>query len=1147
MMTTSVAPRIRVEIANGIRKGEKFITELSGCERVRDFVSMKLCKNEYLRGKEVKVYLDEYELLGDTSVDVLGHEDKIFVVVCDDEGDEMEEEEEVDDGFARVRAELEKREEEKKKKKKKKKKKTTLNMKKETNNRGTRIVNQQHERKQKKHNLEHSLRMAPTMVTMKKVQKKMATVPSKKDERPRLAAQVVYASSSEEDDDDGDSHGLEELSSDEDGGDPEFFVRNVGVQKSSRSSRKNGTPNSKEKRAELPKKKNWQSRLLRNAEKPDWMCRGAGFTWSCTEKKAPGKSVCEKHSRMPKWSKAPVAPPPPPAKKAGKTLEKLENARKAAASSALTCEKCGKVCKGQGPLTMHVRSCKGSDSSIAASPAADETKKGGQPPLLRGKRVPIKLLRKCARNGGVKSILAELVVNYRIGARSNVPVTAMVPAQTPVATAIAPILASVADADKKLSDVMAIAKKKAEDTKKRLEHELRVEREKLEKAREKLEKAQKEELEERKRLEALKSKAEIERLEAARKMEEEKEKQKAEEERRVAAEEEAKRVERVRVEEALKMKAEQEKKAAAEREKVEAARQKQIEEARLEAARKMEEEKEKQKAEEERRVAAEEEAKRVERVRVEEALKMKAEQEKKAAAEREKVEAARQKQIEEARLEAAIKMKEEKEKQKAEEERRVAAEEEAKRVERVRVEEALKMKAEQEKKAAAEREKVEAARQKQIEEARLEAARKMEEEVRLQAAKKKMAEEEEKRRQEEHEKLEKEKKVNDEARRGRSKDATVERQEKEVEEVTPLMKSSIVLKPGEVACGAPTNKQVMCPYPAKTCPWHIHGDGDDKDDQVHHNRRHLLTSGDIGPSLKGKWISVLWPDTGEWFDGEILNMNNSTAKLWYPADDLDDATLGEREDINLEEAIEGNEISWPLVARKPLTLQAKLVDETSSLDILRDYITSCGGKLEGNWSVQVKVRQSGQSALTGHVDHYFFSPEGKKYRSKVEVARALNVPKLPKSAKKRKVVYNKDDDIGTPPPKNRKETHSQRLSDKTAAAAAAAAAAATTAATPYGYGSPEASPDYFLQRSFDGENETNLSDSFLTNTTNINTIITDAITNVDEKINQQQGGEYNNRNTTDRDDNASSPLPPLFKNKSGERMELTVHQNDGWM
>ena len=459
MMTTSVAPRIRVEIANGIRKGEKFITELSGCERVRDFVSMKLCKNEYLRGKEVKVYLDEYALLGDTSVDVLGHEDKIFVVVCDDEGDEMEEEEEVDDSFASLRAELEKREEEKKKKKKKKKKKTTLKLKKETDNRGTRIVNQQHERKQKKHNLEHSLRMAPTMVTMKKVQKKMATVPSKKDERPRLAAQVVYASSSEEDDDDGDSHGLEELSSDEDGGDPAFFVRNVGVQKSSRSLRKNGTPNSKEKIAESPKKKNWQSRLLRNAEKPDWMCRGAGRKWSCTEKKAPGKPVCEKHLRMPRWSKVPVAPPPPPAK-AGKTLDcprcglhfakngpgrsshiracvtktpnaggKIRNSvslspspvksvsvvkkvaaapapapvapppppAKAAASSALTCEKCGKVCKSQGPLTMHVRSCKGNGSSIAAPPVAPAMKKRGRPP-------------------------------------SNVPVTAMVPEKLPKPT-----------------------------------------------------------------------------------------------------------------------------------------------------------------------------------------------------------------------------------------------------------------------------------------------------------------------------------------------------------------------------------------------------------------------------------------------------------------------------------------------------------------------------------------------------------------------------------------------------------------------------------------------------------------------------------------------------------------------------------------
>jgi enamine deaminase RidA (YjgF/YER057c/UK114 family) len=92
-------------------------------------------------------------------------------------------------------------------------------------------------------------------------------------------------------------------------------------------------------------------------------------------------SVVKKVAAAP--APAPVAPPPPPAK--------------AAASSALTCEKCGKVCKSQGPLTMHVRSCKGNGSSIAAPPVAPAMKKGGRPP-------------------------------------SNVPVTAMVPEKLPKPT-----------------------------------------------------------------------------------------------------------------------------------------------------------------------------------------------------------------------------------------------------------------------------------------------------------------------------------------------------------------------------------------------------------------------------------------------------------------------------------------------------------------------------------------------------------------------------------------------------------------------------------------------------------------------------------------------------------------------------------------
>ena len=92
-------------------------------------------------------------------------------------------------------------------------------------------------------------------------------------------------------------------------------------------------------------------------------------------------SVVKKVAAAP--APAPVAPPPPPAK--------------AAASSALTCEKCGKVCKSQGPLTMHVRSCKGNGSSIAAPPVAPAMKKRGRPP-------------------------------------SNVPVTAMVPEKLPKPT-----------------------------------------------------------------------------------------------------------------------------------------------------------------------------------------------------------------------------------------------------------------------------------------------------------------------------------------------------------------------------------------------------------------------------------------------------------------------------------------------------------------------------------------------------------------------------------------------------------------------------------------------------------------------------------------------------------------------------------------
>jgi hypothetical protein len=63
----------------------------------------------------------------------------------------------------------------------------------------------------------------------------------------------------------------------------------------------------------------------------------------------------------------------------------------------------------------------------------------------------------------------------------------------------------------------------------------------------------------------------------------------------------------------------------------------------------------------------------------------------------------------------------------------------------------------------------------------------------------------------------------------------------------------------------------------------------------------------------GKWISVMWTETGVWYDAEVLSIdvNNRQAQLWYPSDDAEDEALGEKEDINIEEAILDDEVSWP--------------------------------------------------------------------------------------------------------------------------------------------------------------------------------------------------------------------------------------------
>ena len=48
----------------------------------------------------------------------------------------------------------------------------------------------------------------------------------------------------------------------------------------------------------------------------------------------------------------------------------------------------------------------------------------------------------------------------------------------------------------------------------------------------------------------------------------------------------------------------------------------------------------------------------------------------------------------------------------------------------------------------------------------------------------------------------------------------------------------------------------------------------------------------------------MWTETGVWYDAEVLtiNVNTRQAQLWYPSDEAEDEALGEKEDINIEEA-----------------------------------------------------------------------------------------------------------------------------------------------------------------------------------------------------------------------------------------------------
>ena len=67
-----------------------------------------------------------------------------------------------------------------------------------------------------------------------------------------------------------------------------------------------------------------------------------------------------------------------------------------------------------------------------------------------------------------------------------------------------------------------------------------------------------------------------------------------------------------------------------------------------------------------------------------------------------------------------------------------------------------------------------------------------------------------------------------------------------------------------------------------------------------------MSISEFGSEFKGARIQVLWPDTGEWYNAEVLKVNvgKRTATLWY-------SDSKEKEEIDLYEAILKMEVSWP--------------------------------------------------------------------------------------------------------------------------------------------------------------------------------------------------------------------------------------------
>lgn len=117
-------------------------------------------------------------------------------------------------------------------------------------------------------------------------------------------------------------------------------------------------------------------------------------------------------------------------------------------------------------------------------------------------------------------------------------------------------------------------------------------------------------------------------------------------------------------------------------------------------------------------------------------------------------------------------------------------------------------------------------------------------------------------------------------------------------------------------------------------------------------------------------------------------LGNSTAQPPTPTDKRGSANVKKRP----RSRTPGSASSAPAEPKKPKVVHADESERSAHLlRGLSDYLENCGGSasMVNGWYTRTEFRKVGATA--GTYDTYFFTPTGKRFRSKAEIARYFDL------------------------------------------------------------------------------------------------------------------------------------------------------------